>query len=348
MRYLLLLFIIPLVILVQSCGSKAEENKIKGDGPVPVKLISIQQEAADNNVQVTGYLSTENETRLSFKTGGVIDRILVKEGDRIRRGQLLATTKSTEISAQVQQVQLSVQKAERDYQRVLNLYNDSVATLEQLQNAKTGLDIARQNLSTASFNQQYSRIYATQDGFVIRKIKNEGELSDPGAPVLVTGAVSNASAWVLATGVADKEWAMIEKGNTARVTVEAFPGKTYPAFVSKKSLAADPVSGRFEVELRVDFEGAAPATGMFGKATISSNQKMNGYRIPYESLLEANGKKGFVFATNDSKTVKRVEVTIGQISQNSVQVVDGLAGYQYVVSSGSPYLKEGAAIRPVK
>ncbi len=344
-----LLSIISLSVILSACGSKAAETKIKeADKPIPVKLISIKEEAADNIIHVTGYLSTENETKLSFKTGGVIERMLVKEGDRIRKGQLLATIKSTEISAQVQQVQLAVQKAERDYQRAQNLYADSVATLEQLQNSKTGLDIARQNLSQVSFNQQFSRIYATQDGFIIRKMKNEGELSEPGAAVFIAGGVSSASAWVLSTGVSDKEWSLIEKGNAAIVSFEAFSGKSFPAIVSKKSLASDPVDGSFGLELKINFGKEQPATGMFGKASITSNNKQNGYSIPYESLLEANGKKGFVFASNDGKTVKKVEVIVGMINNNNVQIVSGLEQYKYVVSSGSPYLNDESIIQVVK
>ena len=321
---------------------------MNGSEAIPVKLISIREEAASNLIHVTGYLSTQDETRLSFKTGGVIDRIFVKEGDKVRRGQLLATTKSAEIAAQVQQVQLGLQKAQRDYQRALNLYNDSVATLEQLQNAKTGLEIARQNLSQASFNQQYSKIYATQDGFVMRKLKAEGELSEPGSAVLIIGGVSRASAWVLSTGVSDKEWAAIEKGNTASVSFEAFPGRTFPAFVNRKGLASDPADGSFPIELQVDFGKEQPATGMFGKASITTNIKQNGYAIPYESLLEANGKKGFVFASNDGKSVRRVEVVIGQINNDNVQVMSGLEGYAYVVSAGSPYLTDGSSITVIK
>lgn len=343
-----LLIMAAAVFALQACNSKAEEKKINGNDAIPVKLISIREEAANNLIHVTGYLSTQDETKLSFKTGGVIDHIYVKEGDRVRSGQLLASTKSTEISAQVQQVQLALQKAERDYQRVLNLYTDSVATLEQLQNAKTGLEIAKQNLSQASFNQQYSKIYATQDGFVIRKLKADGELSEPGAPVLIIGGVSHASAWVLATGVSDREWAMIEKGNSAQVSFEAFPGKNFPATVTKKALASDPADGSFPIELQVNFGKEQPATGMFGKASITSSMKQTGYTIPYESLLEANGKKGFVFASNDGRSVKRVEVVIGQINNNNVQIVAGLEGYTYVVSSGSPYLADGSSITVIK
>jgi RND family efflux transporter MFP subunit len=346
MRNVLLLLLI--IVAAYACNSRAEEKKIAAKDTIPVKLISIKEEAADNLIHVTGYLSTQDEMRLSFKTGGVIDRILVSEGDKVKRGQLLATTKSTEISAQVQQVQLGLQKAERDYQRVLNLYNDSVATLEQLQNAKTGLEIARQNLTQASFNQQYSKIYATQDGFVIRKLKNEGELSDPGSAVLLLGGVSKSSAWILSTGVADKEWALIDKGNSATIAFEAFPGKSFEAVVSRKGLAADPADGTFPIELQVNFGKEQPATGMFGKASIKSVIKQNGYTIPYESLLEANGKTGFVFASNDGKSVKKVEVLIGQINNNTVQVLSGLEGYAYLVSSGSPYLNDQSIITAIK
>lgn len=341
--------LVALAVVLSSCHSNANEKKISAaDSPVPVKLIPINEEAANRIIHVTGNLSTQDQARLSFKTGGVIDRIFVKEGDKVSKGQVLASIKSTEISAQVQQVQLAVQKAQRDFDRVQNLYRDSVATLEQLQNAGTGLEIARQNLSQASFNQQYSKIVATQDGFVIRKVKNEGELSEPGSPVLVVGNLSGSSAWILTAGVPDKIWAIIEKGNKASVSFEAFPGMSFPAIVTKRSLAADPVDGSFGIELKVDFGKQQPATGMFGKASIISNRENKGYSIPYSALLEANGKKGFVFASNDSKTVSKVEVELGQINENSVQILAGLEEYRYVVSAGSPYLNNGSAIRVIK
>ena len=340
--------ILALSVVIYSCGSKANETKRTRDESIPVKLISIQEEAADNNINLSGILSTEGSARLSFKTGGVIDKIYVKEGDQIRKGQLLATLKSTEISAQVQQVQLSLEKARRDYERANNLYKDSVATLEQLQNAKTGLDIATQNYQQATFNQQYSRIYATQDGFIVKKMNNEGELAEPGGPVLMTGAVSSSSKWILTSGVSDKEWSAIQKGNTATVSIEAFAGKTFPAMVSRKSLAADPVNGSFDIELQVDFGKEQPAIGMFGKANIKTSSSASGYAIPYESLLEANGKKGYVFASNDGKTVKRVEVTISSINEKTLHISEGLEGYTWVVTSGSPYLNDQSVIKVIK
>jgi len=333
------------IVILQACGIKAnQKTQSSSSGAVPVKLLQVVEQNGKSVINTSGLLSTENEAHLSFKIGGIIDLITVKEGDFIKKGQLLASLKSTEISAQVQQVELSLEKAQRDYQRVANLYKDSVATLEQLQNAKTGVEIAKQNLQQVTFNQQYSKIYAPTDGFIITKAGNVGELTNAGAPVLFMSAVSGSSKWVLKAAVSDKEWASIETGNKASVHFDAFPGKSFNATVSKKALAADAASGSFPVELKIDFGKEKPAVGLFASAAISPAKEIIGYSIPYEALLEANGRQGFVFVTNDQQTVKRVSVTISEINQNVAYISEGLRGFKYVVVSGSPYLTENASI----
>jgi RND family efflux transporter MFP subunit len=345
---ILFTFIVAVIILA-ACNGKATEKKLVINAEaIPVKLLPVNQDTASNVVKTSGLLSTENEARLSFKIGGIIDKIFVKEGDRVRKGQLLATLKSTEISSQVQQVQLSLEKAQRDYQRANNLYRDSVVTLEQLQNARTGVDIARQNLQQVAFNQQYSRIYAPADGFVVKKISNEGELASAGSPVLFINALSSSSKWILKIGLSDKEWSAIEVGNKATVLMDAFAEKLFTGVVSKKSISADAASGSFQAELQVDFGEQQPAIGMFGTASIVVSHSSVGFSIPYEALLEANGKRGFVFVSDDKKTVKKCAVTISGISNNVVYIEDGLQGHAYVITSGSPYLNDKSVINPIQ
>jgi len=344
----ILIFIVVVVVAV-SCNTKTENNTPpETPAGVAVKLVPVTGDTSLNGIRTSGFLSTEEELRLSFKTGGVIDQIRVEEGQSVKKGQLLATLKSTEIEAMVNQAQLAVEKAQRDFQRAQNLYRDSVATLEQYQNARTQLDIARQSLQQAVFNQQYSKIVATTDGFIAKKVLHAGELASPGTPVLIVGAVSPHSKWVLNIGISDREWAAIEKGNKATVMVDAFPGVVFQAVVSKKSLTADPVSGSFQAELQVDFENRQPAIGMFGNAIITPSKPTLGFSIPYEALLEADGKKGFVFVTDDEKKVQRIEVTIASMDDRSVYIESGLQGHRYVVTSGSPYLSDGAPITVIR
>lgn len=335
-----------IIIFLQACSSKANETRqIENKEMIPVKLVRIDGDTSLKTITASGLLSTEDETKLSFKIGGIVENILVKEGDHVRKGQLLATLKSTEIAAQVQQVQFAVEKAQRDYQRANNLYRDSVATLEQLQNAKTGLDIAKQSLQQVIFNQQYSKIYAPADGFVVKKISSAGELVSVGSVVLVMNNFSSSSRWILKPGLSDQDWSVIENGNKADVSMDAFPGKIFSGVVSKKSLAADQASGSFNIEVEINFGKEQPAVGMFGKASIHVNHSSVGYSIPYEALLEADGKKGFVFVSDDGRSVKKAEVTIASIGNNVAYISDGLQGHSFVVTSGSPYLTDNSLIK---
>lgn len=338
-----------LAVLLAGCHAAANKNPLPASGDaIPVKLAPISVGSSQTNIETTGLLSTEDESKLAFKLGGVVDAILVDEGSFVRKGQVLATLKTTEIASEVGQVNLGVEKAQRDYQRVLNLYNDSVATLEQLQNAKTGLDIARQGLSVAQFNQQYARIYAPADGFVVRRLLSAGEIAAPGMPVLVLNHVSGSSNWVLKCGVTDQEWASLKEGQTATVRFDAFAGKELKATVSKKALAADMTNGSFSVELRVQMAGLQPAVGMFGKASIATGTSQATASIPYSALLEADGAQGYVFVTNDRQTVQRIPVQLGRIYNEQVEVLQGLEGYNAIVVSGSAYLSHQSRIRIVQ
>jgi len=212
------------VAFITSCGYKNENRESLETGNIiPVKVATVQSENVSGNISATGLISTENEAKLSFKIGGVIDKIFVNEGQFIRKGQLLATLKITEINSQLAQANLAMEKAQRDYARANNLYKDSVATLEQLQNAKTGLDVAKKSVDVVVFNRQFASITATADGFVTKKIANEGEVVSSGAPVLAINEIRNASDWELKVGLTDKEWAIISPGQKAIVNWMHFP-----------------------------------------------------------------------------------------------------------------------------
>ena len=155
----LILSVLPVALLIASCGTKPEAAKTSNENkPIPVKVMSLNQNGEATEIELSGQFTTDDEVNLSFKTGGIINKVYVKEGDAIKQGQLLATLNMTEISAQVESYQIAFEKANRDYERVMKLYKDSVYTLEQLQNAKSGLDLARQQLNASQFNKNYSEI----------------------------------------------------------------------------------------------------------------------------------------------------------------------------------------------
>ncbi len=344
--------ILSLIILITvfSCGKKDEKtaSNILSEEIIAVKTANISAINAVSEVTATGLLSTANEAKYAFKIGGIVEKIYVNESQFFRKGQLLATLKITEIESQLSQANLGYEKAKRDYTRAANLYKDSVATLEQLQNAKTGLDIAEKTIDAINFNKKYTSIYANADGFVTKKIVNEGEVIGGGMPVLAINETGGEAGWVLKLGVTDKEWAAIQVGNKCSVVLDAFPDKNFSGFVFRKSQAAEQNSGTFQVEVKPMLGNLKPALGMFGKATIDIGKSTKLLSIPYEAVIEADGNNAFVFAPISGKKVKKVPIVIESFNNQAVIVRSGLENISEIIVSNSAFLNEKSTINIIK
>jgi RND family efflux transporter MFP subunit len=341
--------VISILFLLASCkeGQKAT-NALGEPDIIPVKVSAMSMLEIPDHISATGLVSTEDEARYAFKIGGVISRILVEEGQFFKKGQLLATLNSTEISAGLAQSGLGVKKAERDYARAVNLYKDSVFTLEQLQNTKTALDVARKGREATAFNERYSKIYAATDGFVSKKAANEGEVVGEGMPVLLVNSVQQHDSYILKVGVTDREWAIVRQGQSAKVTLDGYDGRKFDAVVFRKSQAADRELGSFQIELRLSLNGLRPAVGMFGKAEIVTQQDESVMIIPYGSLVEADGDKGFVFTIAGTNRVKKVPVNILRFDNEKVYLKDKPEGIDQIVISNSAYLNEQSIIKIIR
>jgi RND family efflux transporter MFP subunit len=331
--------------LIQACHTgNSEPKKAIPTDVIPVKIAPLEKEKVSGVIHTSGQFTTNDETLLSFNIGGIINNLKVKEGDFIKKGQVIATLNLTEIDAQVAQAKFAYEKAERDFERLSSLYADSVVTLEQLQNAKTGLDVAGQQLATAKFNRSHAEIRALEDGYVLRKLASEGQYLSAGTAVIETNGAGN-NEWILKAGLSDREWSSIKVGDRAIIATDAYPGQQFDAKVVRKSKAADATSGAFGVELKVEIKKEIPlAAGLFGKVEIFASGSRELWAIPYEALLDGDGKTGFVFGTNDNKTAKKVTVEIASIEKDVVYVSKGLDGINNLIVAGSPYLKESSSI----
>jgi RND family efflux transporter MFP subunit len=340
--------ILPVMFALGACNHQLPATTKASDDAIPVKILQLHPMGETLSISASGQFTTDDETNLSFKTGGVVDRIFVKEGDPVRQGQLLAILKLTEIDAQVEQAKLANEKANRDYLRATNLYKDSVATLEQLQNSKTMLDITTQQLDAARFNRTYAEIRAPKTGFILHKMANEGQQVSPGSPVFQTNGAGSDS-WLLRVGLSDKQWAAVQIKDKAVLTTDEGNAEKLNGIVIRKSQGVDPATGLFTVDIKILDKVPGIGSGMFGKADIeTSSEKSNGekltWKIPYDALLDADGSMGYVFVVNGN-AVTRTKVTIAGMEQDNVIISDGLQNATAIVTSGNAYLTDKSNIK---
>ncbi len=340
---------VGVLVFFISCNKK-EETKVEksvftDEVVIPVQLAKVENISRAEPILASGIVASTDEARMSFKLGGIVSKIYVKEGQRVSKGQLLATLDMTEINAQVSQAQYGVDKSERDFGRVQNMVKDTAATLEQLQNVTTGRDVAQQNLTIARFNQSYAQIRSAISGIIIKKMANEGELVGPGVPIFMVSS-NQKSDWVVRVGITDKDWTRLKIGDDATITLDAYAtDEPLTGSVSELAPMADPMNKMYEVEVKIATNGKKVASGMFAKVELNPAQNRSYAVVPIEAILEGNGKNAYVFTLDNSrKKVKKIPVTIGYIEGNKVLITSGLDSVNEVVTSGSAFLGEGALV----
>ncbi|CAG5069078.1 Putative efflux system component YknX [Dyadobacter sp. CECT 9623] len=340
---------INLILLLSAgillAGCKEEKKPEETDPTIPVKIISSTSLDQAQAVETSGLLGSDNEARLSFKVGGIIQSVLVKEGDRVRKGQVLATLNTTEIAAQVSQAEENFLKAQRDAQRIGNLYRDSVSTKEQLENSQTTMLLAEKQLDIARFNMSQTRIISTTDGVVIQKIQNAGEQVQGGAPVLFVSSTSNKD-WVVKCGLTDKDWARLKGGEKAEITFDAYP-QTFTGKVTSLAQGSEAGSGLYQAEIQVDKQASKLASGLFAKVSIYPKEKTTMISVPLDALIEGEDDSAYVFVAGSGKALRK-QVKIAYLSGDKAFILSGLEAGTQVIREGSAYLTDGSAIKIVQ
>ncbi len=348
LKYLLALTI-PFVLggLLWTCSKqqKEETKSVIDESAVAVQLAAVQTVDYSLPVISSGLITTETESKLSFKIAGIVSKIYVKEGESVNKGQLLATLDLTEIDAQVSQAKNGLEKAKRDLERGKHLFKDSAATLEQMQNLQTAYDVAEESFRIASFNRQFSTIRANTSGKVIKKFVNEGELVGAGTPVLMVNAASQ-NEWIVKIGLPDVDWVRVKIGDKARVTTDAYPGESIEGEVHVINEGADPYTGLYQAEVHVRPGNKKLASGLFAKVEIVPAAKSKLRSVPIESIVEGQGKNAFVFVMNsDKKTVRKLPIVVAYLENKTAFISSGLDSISEVIAAGSAFLTENSSVK---
>lgn len=331
------------VVFISLTKAQAEpSNDSQKPTPFLVETTQVNYLARGKNVDASGRLANKSEQKLSFKTSGPVDSILVDEGDRVKKGQLLAQLNQEEINAQVAQSQSVYDEAKRNAARYRALYEKGVVPVEQLQSAETKLEVARSDLRISKFNKQHSVIVAPDDGRILKRQIEANEMISPFQTAFVMSM--NKGGWVIRSSVTDKDIVRVNKGDQAAIRLDAYPGKTLVGHVSEVAAAADSRSHLFEIEVTLDATELRLHSGFISRLIIEPSQQEAVALLPIEAIVEASSTNAQVFVLNEALEVIQKSVDIAWLENDSVAIKSGLTEGSSVVTSGATYLHEGAVV----
>ncbi len=343
-------------VVLSGCSVRSDAQPAAPDSAIPVRVTPLANAAhADADViTLTGTLAGKEEVALAFKIGGVIRRIAVDPGQTVHAGQVLAELRPTEIAAQVSTAQESRRKAERDLTRVMRLYADSVATLEQLQDARTALDVAGNGTRIAQFNAEYAVIRAPGDGVVLSRMAEPGQVVDPGHTVL--SVRRNGRGMVVRIGLSDRDAVRVRIGDQADVRFDALAGQRFGGRVTQRAAASTSGSGDYAVEITLGVSANSLPTGLVARVSLRPNAvaaaATSHVTVPLDALVDADADSAAVFVLRaDGHSVSRRPLKLTDAAEAlrtaQVPVVSGLSGTETVVTSGMSRLIDGTRVRVV-
>ncbi|MFM2153982.1 MAG: Macrolide-specific efflux protein MacA precursor [Pseudomonadota bacterium] len=333
-----------------------------------IRTTKVARSDFEETVTFTGNVKPKNEVDVFAKLPGRIDALQVQVGDKVKAGQLLATVEHKEVQWQAKSAEAAVQAAKAglqvataghegaklEFDRTAELAKGGSAPQAALDGARVKLQLAEAQLAQARAGVaqasaalgllqqqlQNSRLESPIAGVVTRRLVNLGAMASQQMPAFT---VQDASTLKLETSVDAAQFARLEKGAKARVTIDGLSGEEGTGTVTILAPTLDPLTRRAAVEIAIDNRTGQLLPHLFAKATVDVGTRAAALIVPREAVLEAAG--GAVVYRVRAGKVEAVRPTFGPSDEKQVTVEGGLAEGDELAVTGLGNLSDGAAVK---
>ncbi|HYX54369.1 MAG TPA: efflux RND transporter periplasmic adaptor subunit [Candidatus Limnocylindrales bacterium] len=343
---------------------------------VQARQVDFQKGIGARGLRFSAVVMPDSQAQLAFRIPGYVVSLKqvrgqdgrmrdIAEGDRVTKGAVLAQMRATEYqdkvhqaSSQVEAAEASAQKAKLDFDRASHLYQEASLTKPEFDAARAQYDSTQAQLRAAQAQTAEANVSlhdtvleAPFSGEVVKKTVEIGNYVGPGVPTL---AIANTETVKIVVGVPDTVVRSIRLGQAVEVEIDAFPGRTFHARISRVSSAADSTTRNFDVEVAIPNHDHLLKVGMIGSLQLANDSSGNHPAvlvIPLSAIVQASDGKYGVFVISNSGTgdVARLRtVEIGNSSGTDIAVLNGLASGEKIITSGANLLKDGQRVEVVQ
>lgn len=320
------------------CGPPPE-REVLAEIPRNVRVLPLAVTDLQEYFEISGPMLPVRGTDVAAEESGTVAALPHDKGDHVDEGDVLVELDRRLLGAQVAAAVAGLELAEYSAEQTRKLHEASKASGIQALTADTQADQARAALQVARLRYDRAAVKAPFAGLVANRYVEPGQLVAPGQPV---GRVVDPYVLKLSGALTEREVAWLKKGASAQIrldgSVEPVPGR-----VAWLAFEADPVTGKFGVEVYVSNPDLALRPGVMGRATIQKRTHPNVLVVPREAVMD--GVRGHMVYVVDGDRARRRAITLGADQGMLVVVTSGLAVGDRVVVRGHRDLVEGALVQ---
>jgi len=342
--------------LAAACAAKKEGGAVVRPPP----LVSVAKiEARDVPVEVRAPVDLRPlmQAEVGSKTLGYLDAVLVDRGDRVKKGQVLALVRPSDLPDQLAaargtlaQAQSSAALARTNAERAKALAPQAVVSQQELQQAESQLtsaeaaeQAAQAQISALAVRLGETRIASPLTGVVAQRRLDPGTLVGPpgGGAILSVARVDVLRVFIT---VNEHDLAGVAVGRDAHVELDGLPGRSWRGKVVRLAPQLDPGTRTLDAEVQLDNASGELRPGMYGRGSIVVDVHRDAAVLPVAAVVFTDGK-GYAFVL-DGDVVRRRAVAIGVDGGDWLEARAGVRAGDEVVTAGAEGLADGMKIRP--
>lgn len=322
--------------LLLGCSKEKVNNPEQKE--IPVKILNVSRSGISYQQNYVGTVEEIFSSSLSFEVAGNVTDIYVREGQKVRKGQLIANLNIATLQSNYDAALSTLKQAEDAYNRMKVLYeNNSLPEIKwievqtSLQQAKSMENIARKNLADCS-------LYAPFTGIISERNIEAGTNVMPGMPAFKLITINKVK---IKIAVPEKEISNTRLGQTANIKVAALNNKQVQGRISEKNVTANPLSHTYEVKIELDNPIGDLMPGMVCNVNINMEDNVEDkIIIPANAVQISHTGENFVWTVIHGRASRKV-VQTGEITDYGVEIISGIDVGEEVIIEGNQKVSEG-------
>ena len=313
-----------------------------------VNTLTAKKEIFNHYLELQGDVSTKQNVLIYPEMAGTLQRVYVKEGDRVNKGQVLATIDDGGMSSQLNQLKTQASLAKTTFERQERLWNQNIGSEIQYLQAKTNYEAAENMVSQAQSQLGKSTIRAPFSGIIDNVIKDQGTVVAPGQGSEVFRIV-NLSDMYIEVEVPEAYLGNVTKGKEALVY---FPilGDSVVTKIRETGNFINPSNRSFEAEIPVPNKEGKIKPNLSAKVNINDYTSEDAILIPTSIISENAEGEQYVFVADEPNAdgesiVKRTIITTGKTQGAAIEVLTGLNDGDHIIKEGARSVKDGQKVK---
>ena len=317
-----------------------------GAAAVPVSVMMVALGRVQEDLQAVGSLLSNESVVLRPEVAGRIAQIAFKDGQTVKRGQLLVALDSTVNAAEVAKARAEWELAVSNQKRADDLASKNFISPSAREQASSNAQVLEASLKLAEARLSKMRIVAPFDGVVGIRTVSIGDYVKDGADLI---NIEDVRTLKVDFRLPERYMTQVKVGQSVDISADALPGKTFRGNLDAINPRVDANGRSLELRARLDNSDGLLRPGMFARVRVILGERNDALLIPEEAIVP-QGDDFFVFRVIDREgqtIVQRVRVRAGVRRDAKVEIVDGLQNGDRVVIAGMRLARDGQLVRVV-